>query len=119
MLSVFPKPADEIPTAPFVEDAGALTWRAGHEILRIEAWGPDSLRVRAALDHFIEDHGALAERPAAPGAVKVLGQEANITVGAITAKVDADGQIRFLRTENGEELLAEQPIHAHPCSDGY
>ncbi len=111
MPSVFPKPDDEIPAAPFVDDAGALTWRAGHEVVRIEAWGPDSLRVRAALDHFIEDHGALAERPAAQATVKVLGPEASITVGAITAEVDAEGQVRFLRTETGEELLAEQPIH--------
>jgi alpha-D-xyloside xylohydrolase len=109
--SVFPKPDDEIPTAPFVDDAGALTWRGGHEVLRIEAWGPDSVRVRAALDHFVEDHGALAERPPAQAAVKIVGQEASITVGAISAEVDADGQIRFLRTETGEELLAEQPTH--------
>jgi alpha-D-xyloside xylohydrolase len=109
--SVFPKPDDEIPTAPFVDDVGALTWRAGHEVVRIEAWGPDSLRVRAALDHFIEDHGALAERPVAQATVKVVGSEASITVGAITAEVDAEGQVRFVRTETGEELLAEQPIH--------
>ena len=111
MPSVFPKPDDEIPTAPFVDDVGALTWRAGHEVVRIEAWGPDSLRVRAALDHFIEDHGALAERPVAQATVKVVGSEASITVGAITAEVDAEGQVRFVRTETGEELLAEQPIH--------
>jgi alpha-D-xyloside xylohydrolase len=109
--SVFPKADDEIPTAPFVDEAGALTWRSGHEVVRIEAWGPDSLRVRAALDHFIDDHGALAERPAASGTVKIVDGEASISVGAITAEVDAEGQLRFLRTETGEELLAEQPIH--------
>ncbi|MGA3218700.1 MAG: TIM-barrel domain-containing protein [Acidimicrobiales bacterium] len=100
-----------MPTAPFVDDAGALTWRSGHEVVRIEAWGPDSLRVRAALDHLIDDHGALAERPAAAATVKVVGAEASIAVGSITAEVNSKGQVRFLRTETGEELLAEQPIH--------
>ena len=111
MPSVFPKADDEIPTAPFVDEAGALPWRSGHEVVRIEAWGPDSRRVRAALDHFIDDHGALAERPAASGTVKIVDGGASISVGAITAEVDAEGRLRFLRTETGEELLAEQPIH--------
>jgi alpha-D-xyloside xylohydrolase len=95
----------------FADDTGALTWRSGHEVVRIEAWGPDSLRVRAALDHFIEDHGALTERPAAQAAVKILAQGATITVGTLSAEVNTDGQIRFLHSGSGEELLAEQPIH--------
>ncbi len=111
MPSVFPQADDETPTTPFVDGSGALTWRAGHEVVRIEAWGPDALRVRAALGQFIDDHGALAERPPASATVKVVGAGATITVGAITAEVDAQGQLRFLRTETGEELLAEQPIH--------
>jgi alpha-D-xyloside xylohydrolase len=111
MPSVVPDADHEIPTGPFAADAGALTWRWGHEVVRIEAWGPDSIRVRAALDHFIDDRGALAERPAASPTVKIVGKEASIAVGAITAAVDAEFRLRFLHTETGEELLAEQPIH--------
>jgi alpha-D-xyloside xylohydrolase len=95
----------------FFDDSGALTWRSDHEIVRIEAWGPDSLRVRAALDHLIEDQGALTEAPAADATVKILGERASISVGAISAEVSAEGRLRFVRTESGEELLAERPIH--------
>ena len=42
MPSVFPQADDETPTTPFVDGSGALTWRAGHEVVRIEAWGPDA-----------------------------------------------------------------------------
>ena len=111
MPSVFPKADNEIPITPFVDEAGALTWSSGHEVVRIEAWGPDSLRVRAGLDHFIDDHGALAERPAASATVRVFGTGASIAVGAITAEVDEEAKIRFVRSGTGEELLAEQPIH--------
>ena len=33
----------------FSEDGAALEWRGGHETVRIEPWGPDSLRVRGTL----------------------------------------------------------------------
>ena len=33
----------------FTHDDRALEWRGGHETVRIEPWGPDSLRVRGTL----------------------------------------------------------------------
>jgi alpha-D-xyloside xylohydrolase len=97
--------------APFANDAGVLTWRCGHEVVRIEAWGPDSLRVRAALDHLVEDHGALELPPPADALVEISSDGATITVGAIAARVGTAGHIRFVRSDTGAELLAEQPIH--------
>ena len=111
MPSLFPQTHDEISTARFIDDAGALTWRSGHEVVRIEAWGPDALRVRAGLDHLIEGHGALAERPAAEATVKIDGERAQHHRRVLTAEVDAAGQIRFLRADTGEELLGRA---AHP-----
>ena len=46
MLSSFPQSPDEISIPRFIDDAGALTWRSGHQVVRIEAWGPEGLRVR-------------------------------------------------------------------------
>ena len=112
MLSSFPQSHDEISIPRFFDDAGALTWRCGHEVVRIEAWGPDSLRVRAGLDDLIEGHGALSERPAAEPVVEIHAEDARITVGALTAEADAVGQIRFVRGDTDDELLAEQPIHS-------
>lgn len=111
MPSLFPQPRDEIRIARFADDAGALTWRSGHEVVRIEAWGPDSLRVRAGLDELIEGHGALADRPVADATVKIDAEGARIVIGALAAEMDLAGRIRFVRSDGGDELLGEQPIH--------
>ena len=95
----------------FEDDGGALTWRSGHEIVRIEAWGLDSLRVRAGLDHLVEGQGALAERPGAGTSVEIAGGTARITVGALSAHVGATGRVRFVSTATGDEFLSEQPAH--------
>jgi alpha-D-xyloside xylohydrolase len=95
----------------FIDDDQALTWRSGPELVRIEPWGNDSLRVRATLSSLSEGHGALTARPPARAVLKQELGTATITVGAITAAVNAAGHIRFLRTDSGAELLVEKPIH--------
>ncbi len=110
-------------------DATGLTFRLGHERVRIEAWGPDALRVRAVPAGEIGDPLAgigalLAPTPSSPsirvardaGASRVTdtGEPdpvAAITNGAVTAEVSRHGSIRFLRTSDGAELLAEEPRH--------
>jgi alpha-D-xyloside xylohydrolase len=109
--SLFPQPPDEVSTAHFTDNFGALTWRSAHEVVCIEAWGPDALRVRAGLDSLSEGHGALSERPQAEATVKIDGERASITVGGLAAEVDAVGNVRFVRADTGDELLCEQPIH--------
>ena len=111
MTSIFPQADDEIALPRFIDDDQALTWRSGPELVRIEPWGEDSLRVRATLNTLLQGGGALTAQPPARATVKHEGDRTTITVGAITAMVDASGHIRFLRTDNGEELLAEKPIH--------
>ena len=53
-------------------DSG-VEWRAGAEFLRVEEWGPGSVRVRAGVGRLLADlPGALAEaRPATGGRVLV------------------------------------------------
>jgi alpha-D-xyloside xylohydrolase len=108
---VLPQPPDEISIAPFSEHDGALRWRCGHEMVCIEAWGPDSLRVRVGLGEPIEGHGALIERPVADSQVEITAESARIAVGALTAEMDPAGHIRFVGSAGGGELLAEQAIH--------
>ncbi|MEU4769379.1 glycoside hydrolase family 31 protein [Actinosynnema sp. NPDC023794] len=121
----------------------ALEWRAGGETLRVEAWGPDAVRVRATPGGSVLDDlpGALLDAP--PGGHPEIGiaeHHATLVNGALTVRVDADtagsvtpylpataGRLTFLRTEDGAELLAEQPAHfwwpgprsAAPTGNGY
>jgi alpha-D-xyloside xylohydrolase len=98
-------------------DPSSVEWRGGHETLRIEAWGPDGLRVRAALGAPISDPlagvGAIVDPvPASgPADVSIGPAGARIANGAIAAEVTADGAVRFVRTSDGAELLAEQERH--------
>jgi alpha-D-xyloside xylohydrolase len=101
------------------EDGRSLEVRVRHEVLRIEPWGADSLRVRAGRHRILDDvPGALL--PAKPSAATAeAGERAGRVVnGALTALVElagtdtgVDAQVRFVRTDTGEELLAEQRAH--------
>jgi alpha-D-xyloside xylohydrolase len=102
-------------TGTFREHDGGLEWSGRQETLRVEPWGPDAVRVRARLGGPVLEGlpGALLEGPpdAGPGAVKIRAGRATLTCGAITVEVSVEGELRFLRTDSGEELLAEERAH--------
>jgi alpha-D-xyloside xylohydrolase len=108
--SVFPRSGAQR-ISQFNADAGVLVRLCGHEVVRIEAWGPDSLRVRVGLDHLIEGSGALLEAPASESMVEIDADCARINVGALGAEIDSAGYLRFVRSDDGRELVAEKPIH--------
>jgi alpha-D-xyloside xylohydrolase len=108
-------------------DNGTLEVRHRHEVIRIQAWGADSVRVRAA-QHRIpaESAGALADTPP-PGiggyaGVRITADEtrASLTTGRLRVDVDFDTAASHpeplitFRTggeSGGSELLAESREH--------
>jgi alpha-D-xyloside xylohydrolase len=101
----------------FAQRDAALEWRGGHETVRIEPWGPDSLRVRGTVWEEIRDDlpGALlparpATGPARPQ-IEVTAGTARVTNGRLQAEISSSGQLRFLRMPGGAELLAEVEPH--------
>ncbi len=98
-----------------------LEARFGHEVIRIQAWGRDSVRVRAAqhripassvgaLDDTAPDHAGVD--------VSIDDDAARLVNGDVTVVVFLDRGlaypelgIRFERTSTGGELLAEQREH--------
>ncbi|MGY0489805.1 glycoside hydrolase family 31 protein [Streptomyces sp. WG-D5] len=114
----------------FREHDGGLEWHGGHETLRVEPWGEHSVRVRAALMPPRDDiPGALLDRPATEAEITIpdltgltvfkngLGSPtdpvppARLVNGRITVELTVDGLLRFVRTADGRELLAERPAH--------
>ncbi|MFD6154055.1 TIM-barrel domain-containing protein [Streptomyces sp. NPDC060243] len=118
---------------PFREISSGIEWRHDGRLLRVETWGPDAVRVRAAPGALPDDQpGALGatapEGPApevalpAPGAVErtflgglgvngaLRGPAARLRHGAVTVEITPDGVLRFLGAEE-RELLAEEPAH--------
>jgi alpha-D-xyloside xylohydrolase len=118
-------------------DGKVLRWRGGHETVLIEPWGTDSLRVRGTVGGDIADGlpGALLPRSAESSgpdgfswsavparssaqATKLEqavdggdGQTERIVNGAITAEMDDNGRLRFLRTADSSPLLTEPVPH--------
>ncbi|MGW1068521.1 glycoside hydrolase family 31 protein [Streptomyces aureus] len=98
----------------FRERDGALEWSGRTETVRIEPWGPDAVRVRARLGGPLLEGlpGALLDEPEdTPSTLELGPAEGRLTVGALTVEMSAEGLVRFSRTADGAELLAEERAH--------
>lgn len=96
----------------FLRTEKVIEWQRRGETLRVEAWGANSLRVRATKNPTLRDEpGALLDAPAAAGAtVTRTATGATIRNGKLAAEVDENGLISF-RRDTGEELVAETWSH--------
>ena len=103
-------------------DNGTLEVRHRHEVIRIQAWGPDSVRVRAARYRIpAERVGALADAPpggpASPTGITIDGTRAALANGELRVEVTFDPAESYpeplitFRGPGGEELLAESREH--------
>ncbi len=96
---------------------GGLEWTGRQEILRIEAWGADALRVRSRVGGPILDDvpnalmSLTAPKLDSEPIVTIAAGQATVISGAVTAVVSEVGRISFTRTADGSELLAEQDAH--------
>jgi alpha-D-xyloside xylohydrolase len=99
----------------FRQHGNALLWSGNDEHVRIEAWGQDSLRVRATVSGAIRDSLVNVLLPPKETHVDITidEREATIRNGTILARVSSTGLIRFFDAQRGVELLVElPPVHA-------
>ncbi len=105
--------------AGFEREDQALVWNLRNQIVRIEPWGPDSLRVQATENAEIRDDlpQALLNFPATTAKIEINGERASIHNGSMGAEVRLDkNTIRFINTNTGSEYLAEDaPRHWSPA----
>lgn len=85
-----------------------LLWQYDDQTLRIEPWGKNSLRVRAAKGQPIELEQAWALLPAEPVTPTFSRTENSLTIsnGNVSATVDLQGRVTFTN-QRGERLLEE------------
>ena len=109
----------------FTDDDGVLEIRHRHEVIRVQAWGADSVRIRAAQFRIpSESHGALADAP--PGGqasvsdkpkIEISRTEAAYSTGDLRVDVSFEGRNGYpepllsFRRQDGTELLAESREH--------
>ena len=94
-----------------------FTWKQNHQIVQVEAWGTNGIRVRATLLPEIRQlPGALRlstnelSNPVAEKPVLELSPEkAVLTNGKIRLEMGAEGKLSFYKTGSGEVLLTEEP----------
>ena len=90
----------------------SLIWRGAGETLVITPWGSDSLRVRSALQHDVEDtRYALLESTECQSDIQIREEAAEITCGRLTCRITMDswhhyGRLAFYN-QKGELLLQE------------
>jgi alpha-D-xyloside xylohydrolase len=100
-------------------DTHGFGWSSGQETLRVEPWGPDSIRVRGRVGPILDGlPGALDHEPEPCQAkTEITATSGRLINGRVTAELTTDveehgqGMLRFTSTTTGDELLAEQPIH--------
>ena len=95
-----------------IDGAGAvLEYTTGHEHLRLEAWGEDSIRVRAGQAQIADElPGALFATRPVPSA-GATGEGAALVNGRLKAQISRDGLVSFWRSDQERELLGEQKAH--------
>ena len=98
--------------AAFHEIDGGLEWHGRHEVLRVEPWGEDSVRVRVGLTRILDDvPGALCDRPPGRATIEVGDGGASLVSGRLAAELSPAGLLRFGCAESGAELVAEERAH--------
>ena len=102
----------------FREDDGKLLWQKNHELLQIEPWENDSLRVRSTLSPRIEERRwALLNPDKITPHIEINDDGAVIRNGKIKAKISPTGAITFLNSADDSILLEEIYIRhgGHSC----
>lgn len=107
--------------ATFTRRPDGVQANCGHEVVRIEPWGQDAVRVRARLGPIRDDtEHALLERSASDSDVVIAADGAGVTVvsGALRVVVDQrikpahlmgpDLHVRFEAVESGLTILEEE-----------
>lgn len=91
----------------------AVEGRRRGELLRVEAWGPDTIRVRATKRPALDEGrpgGLLHPEPTPTDAVVTTAEGVTlIRNGHLHASIDARGNLAFSAADDGRPLLREDP----------
>jgi alpha-D-xyloside xylohydrolase len=92
------------------KEGNALSWKMNNEIIWIQPWGKDSLRMRITRGQKILDlPGGLLDVIDPEPQIKIGENGAFISNGVITAEISREGHLRFINNVTEEVLLEEVP----------
>jgi len=97
----------------FIKKTNSLFCALNNEILEIQPWGPDGIRVRATrLPEIKQDWiSALLPMEGHRSEIEISETGASLRNGSIIGKVSVSGELIFMNVKTGAVLLREQAIH--------
>jgi len=97
----------------FTQKNNSLFCSLENEILELEPWGPNGIRVRST--HFAEIKqdcvSALMNKGEHPAGVEIASNGASLRNGDLQAIINLKGEVAFINLSTGKELLKEKAIH--------
>ena len=98
----------------FAREHDSLFCTLDHEILKIEPWGRNGIRVRATRLNTIKTDwiSALLVQPDCPIQIEIGESWASLRNGTTLVRIGAHGDLTFLNARTGQEFLKEKPIHS-------
>jgi alpha-D-xyloside xylohydrolase len=95
-----------------------LRWRYREQLLWLEAWGSDAIRVRACvLPDMPERDWSLLPAPETPVEIRLGEHESVLRNGRLQATIDRKGRVRFFQDDTLEALVEEISFRTnHPPS---
>ncbi|MFH1421822.1 MAG: glycoside hydrolase family 31 protein [Planctomycetota bacterium] len=96
----------------FRKGKNSLIWEKNNEIVSIESWGKNSLRVKATINSKILDEPhALLEPVKTNPKIIINSESSTIQNGKIKALITKEGRIQFLNSSTNQPLLEEEKPH--------
>ena len=90
-----------------------LCFSLENEIVELEPWGRNGIRVRSTQSSEIKRDwiNALINQGEYPPKIEFYSQGASLQNGDIKATINSKGELSFINVASGKELLKEKPIH--------
>ena len=98
----------------FIKQNNSLCYSIENEIIKIQPWGRNGIRVQSRQSNEIKLDwiSALINQGDHQSNIKIDLAEASLQNGEIKVTVTSKGELSFINVISGKELIKEKPIHA-------
>ena len=98
----------------FTKKNSGLCYSLENEIIELEPWGRNGIRVQSTQTREIKRDwvNALINQGDNQASVELYSGGASLQNGGIKARINSKGELSFINVNSGKELLKEKPIHS-------
>jgi len=98
----------------FTKKNSGLCYSLENEIIELEPWGRNGIRVQSTQSREIKRDwvNALINQGDNQASVELYSGGASLQNGGIKARINSKGELSFINVNSGKELLKEKPIHS-------